>query len=375
MTGKNSSVLSGVLEASSPSSDASRRPSTIDNKLKQSEAKMLHAIQYRQFFAAGLNTITTVGTANGTKNVANKEIMVLVHGFAGGLAGWAQNWEALSKDFELFAIDLPGSGRSIRPNVSVKSPEDVLDFVTQCLDSWFEAMKFDKPVILLGHSFGAYLVSHYAVRRGPSRVRLLICADPWGVSRESPYNLKSMPLRYKLGLKAFNALNPFGLLRVLGPVAPRVMRLLRPDFAAKWSDSLPDPNVFYDYIYYCNVQTPPLGETLFKACCTDVVGAKIPLEKVLPRDLSRDVPLALLYGSHTWMNAECGFTMAGEMTSKGYLVVADTIENAGHQVFTDNRDEFNEKLQMVCRALLEGHSKSYVAPNNALLPPEAGVVE
>ncbi|KAF8301385.1 hypothetical protein TcBrA4_0051560 [Trypanosoma cruzi] len=83
---------------------------------------MLEGIRYHQEFVAGLNTISNVEFRRGTvAGDGGRDVMVLIHGFAGGLACWAQNWEFFSAEYELYAIDLPGlwgevSGRGV--NVS-----------------------------------------------------------------------------------------------------------------------------------------------------------------------------------------------------------------------------------------------------------------
>lgn len=320
-------------------------------RLQSFELRMLHAIKYRQGFVAGLNTITTLGLQQSAAN-SSKEIMVLIHGFAGGLACWAQNWEFLSEHYILCALDLPGFGRSMRPNVTARTPREVLDFFCQCLDDWFGEMRFKVPVILVGHSFGAYIAAHYSMRRGPSCVQLLVFVDPWGVNRRDQSGSKRVPFTWRLALSIANRMNPLTLVRAAGPLGPLFFRLIRPDFANRWRGYLPDPVTFYEYTYHCNAQLPPLGEELFKICYHHDITAKEPLEDELPSSLSKDIPLVLLYGSETWMDAERGTTMADKMEGMGFKVKVDTVMSAGHQVFTDNPSEFNNKLLLALAELL-----------------------
>nr|CCC91992.1 conserved hypothetical protein [Trypanosoma congolense IL3000] len=316
---------------------------TSAEKLQRSESLMLHTIKYRQGSVAGLNTITTVGTD--WEGVApGKEVMVLVHGFGGGLACWAQNWEFLSSYFVLYAVDLPGFGRSVRPNVSVDTPKEAMDFFCEYLDRWFDEVKISVPVILVGHSFGAYVAAHYAMRCGPSRVRVLGLVDPWGVNKAEPSEDKKLPLKLRLALMVLKKVNPLAPLRAAGPVGPLLFRVIRPDFAHRWRGFLQNTGTFYDYTFHCNAQLPPIGESLFKVCYHRHVIAKTPLEDTLPYSLSKEVPIVVLYGSDTWMNAERGTAMALKMADMGFRVKVDTVMKAGHQVFTDNPPEFNSKL-------------------------------
>ncbi|KEG07935.1 putative monoglyceride lipase [Trypanosoma grayi] len=326
------------------------RPTNAD-RLEQSEALMLRGIKYQQCFVAGLNTISNVEIRRGGSG-GDRDIMVLIHGFAGGLACWAQNWEFFSAQYELYAVDLPGFGRSERRDVNVESLEGAMGFICAYLDRWFGELEFTRPVILLGHSFGGFIAAHYAVASGPRRVKLLALADPWGVNEADHDRVDRAPVVIRMALKMFYAINPLAPLRAAGPAGPKLFRMVRPDFANRWKSYLDDPKVFYDYTYHCNAQLPPVGEKLFKACCHGDVAAKKPLIETLPMQLSKEIPLAVLYGSHTWMNAERGFTMVDIMREKGYRVRAGTIMNAGHQVFTDNAQEFNEQMLQALHELL-----------------------
>lgn len=341
----------GPIE-SSPAGWFRWRP-TDAARLQQSEALMLQRINHYQDFVAGLNTISNVKIEKGgSAGEKGRDVLLLIHGFAGGLACWVQNWEFFSAHYELYAIDLPGFGRSLRPLVKIDSSEGAMHFICFHLERWFSELGFKRPVVILGHSFGGFVAAHYAMRFGKSRVKLLALADPWGVNEADPHRIKRAPLHMRLALKLFYAVNPLAVLRAAGPAGPKFFQFIRPDFASRWEGYLSDPKAFYEYTYHCNAQLPPLGEKLFRACCHADIAAKEPLMEVLPRHLSKEIPLALLYGSETWVNAERGFTMADKMTEEGYMVRAGTVMNAGHQVFTDNVEEFNETLLRMLRELL-----------------------
>ncbi|KAF8275378.1 hypothetical protein TcBrA4_0139260 [Trypanosoma cruzi] len=282
--------------------------------------------------------------------------MVLIHGFAGGLACWAQNWEFFSAEYELYAIDLPGFGRSERPCVNVSSLEGSMQFICGYMERWFCEMNFGRPVILLGHSFGGFVAAHYAMRHGPSRVKLLALADPWGVNAADPRRIELAPVHHRLALKIFYAVNPCLCFALRGlwdrSCLNLCARTLRTDGGVSWR--APKSSTSTRITVTRNslrlercfsrraVTRMLLPKRLLWGCCQGFVEGD---------------PVVLLYGSHTWMNAECGFTMVEKMAEDGYKAKADTVMNAGHQVFTDNVDAFNEKMSQMIRSMVrEGTS-------------------
>lgn len=88
--------------------------------------------------------------------------------------------------------------------------------MVQALEEWRKEVNIDK-FILLGHSFGGYLATSYAINY-PDRVKHLILADPWGFT-EKPTNyqipFKRNILRYMLYPLTY--LNPLATIRAAGP--------------------------------------------------------------------------------------------------------------------------------------------------------------
>lgn len=97
--------------------------------------------------------------------------IVMIHGFGAGIAFWVMNLEEISKDRPLYAMDLLGFGRSARPKFSSDSDEIEQQYVDS-IERWRNVMNIDK-MVLLGHSFGGYLSSAYAMKY-PENVEHLI---------------------------------------------------------------------------------------------------------------------------------------------------------------------------------------------------------
>lgn len=112
-------------------------------------------------------------------------------------------------------ILIPGFGRSSRPNFS-KDPLVAEQQMVEAIEEWRKEVKLDH-FILLGHSFGGYLATSYAINY-PDRIKHLILADPWGFT-ERPEKL-DVPLKFKImGILfyPFTYLNPLAAVRAAGP--------------------------------------------------------------------------------------------------------------------------------------------------------------
>ncbi|MBD2482296.1 alpha/beta fold hydrolase [Planktothrix sp. FACHB-1365] len=76
--------------------------------------------------------------------------LLLVHGFGASTDHWRKNIQGLQSDFEVWAIDLLGFGRSGKPNGEYSGQlwrDQLQDFITEVIG---------QPVILAGNSLGGY---------------------------------------------------------------------------------------------------------------------------------------------------------------------------------------------------------------------------
>lgn len=106
-------------------------------------------------------------------NADKKKTLLLVHGFRGTHHGLAKIAENLP-DFRLIVPDLPGFGASHALASKEHSVQSYVDFVKE----FIAALELDKPV-MLGHSFGSIIASHF-VAEHPGLVSKLILINPIG---------------------------------------------------------------------------------------------------------------------------------------------------------------------------------------------------
>jgi pimeloyl-ACP methyl ester carboxylesterase len=92
--------------------------------------------------------------------------VVLVHGLGGFAESWRHNIPSLAARATVYAVDLPGSGRSGKPPAHYS-----LGFFARALHAFLDAVGVTH-VSLVGHSLGAAVAVTYALTR-PARVERL----------------------------------------------------------------------------------------------------------------------------------------------------------------------------------------------------------
>jgi pimeloyl-ACP methyl ester carboxylesterase len=108
--------------------------------------------------------------------------LLLVHGFGASTDHWRKNIAGLQTDFEVWAIDLLGFGRSAKPDIKYSGTlwrDQLHDFVTEVIG---------RPAIVVGNSLGGYACLCLAARH-PSSVAgvvLLNSAGPFQSGTQAP---------------------------------------------------------------------------------------------------------------------------------------------------------------------------------------------
>ncbi len=102
------------------------------------------------------------------------QTLVLIHGLGSYMPAWSNNLKVLAADARVIALDLPGYGRSDKPN----APYSMRYFVAK-VRGLLETLEVDNPV-LVGHSMGGQIALTYALMY-PDEVRALVLASPAGL--------------------------------------------------------------------------------------------------------------------------------------------------------------------------------------------------
>ena len=103
--------------------------------------------------------------------------VLLIHGFGGDLNNWLFNHEALAAKREVFALDLPGHGESVKA-----VGDGSLDTLTDRVIGFMDTLGIESAH-LVGHSMGGAICLNLA-KRAPSRVKSLVLVASAGLGQD-----------------------------------------------------------------------------------------------------------------------------------------------------------------------------------------------
>lgn len=121
-----------------------------------------------------LNSEIRVLEKKTSKNPSSAQSIFLIHGVFGSAVGFEDLIEAFSADYHVYAIDLPGFGRSTGMNAN---GETVLDYYLKVIAAVITEVGVEMPIVL-GHSYGAYIAIKFA-RKYP--IGCLVIYNPVGI--------------------------------------------------------------------------------------------------------------------------------------------------------------------------------------------------
>ncbi|XP_063778391.1 1-acylglycerol-3-phosphate O-acyltransferase ABHD5 isoform X2 [Pseudophryne corroboree] len=310
--------------------------------LKEAEEKMLKCItstySKEHVLIGGGNKIWTLSFV---QPLLHKTPLVLLHGFGGGVGLWALNFESICQRRTVYAFDILGFGRSSRPHFESDAENAEMQFV-ESIEEWRTALGLDH-MILLGHNLGAFLASAYSLKY-PSRVKSLILVEPWGFpERPDSADERPIPIWIKAVGAVLSPFNPLAGLRLAGPLGLSLVQRLRPDFKKKYASMFEDETVT-EYIYHCNAQSPS-GETAFRNMTVPYGWARKPMLQRIDK-MHPDIPITVIYGARSCIDGNSGSTIQSLRPNSHVTTIA--IRGAGHYVYADQPEDFNQKVSEIC---------------------------
>ncbi|CAK4817114.1 unnamed protein product [Aphanomyces euteiches] len=229
----------------------------------------------------------TVHVPYAGKDTSKKPLtVVLIHGYAAGNGFWALYDEADA-------------------------------FFVESLERWRQELKLDS-MVLCGHSMGGMFATHYSLKY-PKHVQQLVLVSPCGLPEVES------PVHWLFDLIWSLEITPMvDLVRLAGPFGRRFVRFILSSTVASTRVK-------------CDQNGPPPH-----GCDGPRAYAKRPLKHMLVPDEVK-MPISFIYGEdgNDWMNSAHAAKIIPGLPQH---TVLHKIPSAGHQVFMDNPQEFNDRM-------------------------------
>jgi pimeloyl-ACP methyl ester carboxylesterase len=121
-----------------------------------------------------------------------KPKIILAHGFAASTLQWKYQTSLLKEmGYEVFTKDLLGHGNGIKP---IETIEYTIDNLYIDFSTWLFSLAAAGPLIMVGHSLGAYLTLKFAIEN-PSKVRKIILVSPL-ITKDQFTSIPSLLFRF-----------------------------------------------------------------------------------------------------------------------------------------------------------------------------------
>lgn len=308
-----------------------------DTELEDAETRIFESLKTpsRRFHVDVGCTVGDSGSCNiwtiALNETSPNTPLVLLHGLYSAVGFWVLNLDSFAQDRPVYAIDLPGMGRSSRSTFSGDASTAENEYLLS-IERWRQAVGLEK-FILCGHSFGGFLSAAYTLKY-PERVYHLILEDPWGIGGLTVLARAVGPvLQFANPLKALRGAYWFG--PTLFKKHPLIRRLRENVENAE--------EVFPPYIYQLNAQTDTgYG---FHSLMQGLLHAKFPIIDRID-EMPKEMPLTFIYGERSWMERSSGYQIKEERFNS--YVNVQIIERCGHDVHVERSKEFNIIVNETC---------------------------
>ncbi|CAM8938397.1 unnamed protein product [Rhodiola kirilowii] len=281
--------------------------------------------------------------------------LVMVHGYGASQGFFFRNFDALAKHFRVIAIDQLGWGGSSRPDFTCKSTEETEAWFIDSFEEWRKAKNLTK-FILLGHSFGGYVASKYALKH-PEHVLHLILVGSAGFTSDSDAKSERL-VQFQSTWKGAvikhlweSNFTPMKLVRGLGPWGPGLVhkytsaRFAVNETAGSGGLTENESKLLTDYVYH-TLAAKASGELCLKYIFAFGALAKSPL---LHRASEWKVPTTFIYGYEDWMNYEGAVEARKSMPLQSEIY---RVPHGGHFIFIENPTGFHSAVLHACRQFL-----------------------
>uniref|UniRef100_A0ACD5XUM4 Uncharacterized protein n=1 Tax=Avena sativa TaxID=4498 RepID=A0ACD5XUM4_AVESA len=293
--------------------------------------------------------------------------LVMVHGFGASQGLFFRNFDALATRFRVIAIDQLGCGGSSRPDFTCRSTEETEAWFIDSFEEWRKAKNLSN-FILLGHSFGGYVASQYALQH-PEHVQHLILVGPVGFSPEADPSAERIT-KFRATWKGMIAnhlwesnFTPQRIVRGLGPWGPALIRRYTTSRFGSCSTgalvSKHESSLLTDYIYHTTAAKAS-GELCFKYIFS--LGA-FTRKSLLPSSSNWKVPATFIYGEDDWTNYHGAQQARKDMKVPCEIV---RIPQAGHFVFLENPLAFVSAVFYASRDFLSRDAEEGLSLPNGL---------
>lgn len=253
--------------------------------------------------------------------------LLLIHGFGASTDHWRKNIAELQNDFEVWAIDLLGFGRSAKPDWQYGGDlwrDQLHDFITQVIG---------QPVVLAGNSLGGYSALCVASQRPSSAVGLVLLNSAGPFTDTKVPNQPNPLQKFVRDLIRSTLLQPWASFLLFQYV--RQPAMIRKTLSQVYLDQSVVTEQLVDEIYRpsCDRGAHKVFASVFKS----PQGEKI---DVLLEQLT--CPLLLLWGdADPWMNAR----ERGAKFRHYYPQLTEHYIRAGHCPHDEVPDQVNALLK------------------------------
>ncbi|MGB3766325.1 MAG: alpha/beta fold hydrolase [Phormidesmis sp.] len=282
----------------------------------------------------------TKAGANQAADYPERPPLVLIHGFGASTDHWRKNIAELQSDFEVYAIDLIGFGRSSKPS-SGYSPElwrdQIAEFITNVIG---------RPAVVAGNSIGGYSSLFTGATR-PDAIAGVCMLNGVGSFSEQQTTEEPNPFQQTIGnLVKTVVLSPFPSWVIFQFVRQKsyIRKTLEQVYVNK--AEVTDQLVEDVYRPATDPEAPAAFAALFKAERGEYVD--VLLDKMT-------CPLLLIWGdADPWMNTYA----RGELFQQHYSNLEEHHINAGHCPHDDAPAEVDALLRNWVLKTVVGESAS-----------------